>query len=453
MANTYSANYADSAGAYHNISHASQTGLNVSGDFTVEFWMKIDELPSTAGQTFGIIGKWTSGTNDRAYQIYISNSDDKLRVNFDADGNAGNSTTINADVALDANDLNIWIHYAIAVDVSVPSAAFYRDGKLVTSTVSASGSTSIHNSGGEFRLGNSQGAGDFEGNLNNVRFWNDIRTAAEIRAFRGVEDVSGEGNIVSHWKLNNDATDSVGSNDLGAVNSPTFQTDVGFAYDTFWPDSSAETTTVDGHCGVNDGVACTNSYSWSGLRTASGTLASDSATTLSVVDIQSCSTTDAWRQIRRAIFTFDTSPIPDANEIATATLSVYGSAKADALSITPNVNVYSSTPASNTAVASGDYANTGSTTFSTAIAYSSFSTAAYNDFTLNSNGIANISKTGVSKFCLKNQNYDGDNSAPTWSSALESYINIHSAENGDISQSPKLVLTYSTGFTPKMTVY
>lgn len=130
-----------------------------------------------------------------------------------------------------------------------------------------------------------------------------------------------------------------------------------------------------------------------------------------------------------------------AGTITAAVLSVRGYDKWDTNSFIPNVNIYSSSPASNTAIAAGDFDSFGSTAFATAITYAGFSTG-YNDFTFNSTGIAAINKSGISKFGARNASYDVAASAPTWASGGEAAMRIFYSEYGS-GYKPKLVITYT----------
>ena len=90
-----------------------------------------------------------------------------------------------------------------------------------------------------------------------------------------------------------------------------------------------------------------------------------------------------------------------------ATFSLYSDSTQKDTSETANpanLALVSSAPASNTAIVIADYAiaNWGSVRFATDILLTTFSaTSAYHDFALNSSGIANISKTGISKFGIR----------------------------------------------------
>lgn len=221
------------------------------------------------------------------------------------------------------------------------------------------------------------------------------------------------------------------------------------AMTVFNPDADPETTSVDGT--VRRDLGAGAGEAWSTLRSGAGNSSEDNATSANGPYILSDSGTDVWRSIYRVIVLFDTSSIPDTDTISAATLSVYSATdKTDNLGITPDINVYSSAPASNTALANSDYGNTGTTAFSTAITYAGWTNAAYNDFALNASGLAAITATGVSKFSLRNANYDVANVAPTWSATTFSRFNFYRADNG--TNKPKLDVTH-TAAAPDPSVF
>jgi hypothetical protein len=107
------------------------------------------------------------------------------------------------------------------------------------------------------------------------------------------------------------------------------------------------------------------------------------------------------------------------------------------------VNVYTCAPASETAIAAGDYDSFDSVPqCDTPITYTGWGEAGYNDFALNSNGIASISKTGITKFGIRNANYDVTGTAPTWGSAVQCYLIGYFADQTGTDNDPKLVVTY-----------
>jgi hypothetical protein len=210
---------------------------------------------------------------------------------------------------------------------------------------------------------------------------------------------------------------------------------------TFNPDANPESTSVDGTVLRSTASA---GETWSTLRGGAGTVADDDNTSDWSQAIRSGTTSNQWNILSRSIFLFDTSTLPDSATLNSATLSLYGTAKTDgATAITPDINIYTSTPASNTSLATSDYGQTGTVPqCDTAITYANWSTSGYNDFVLNSTGLGNISKTDISKFAGKNANYDVANSAPTWSSGEVSH-NTSCNFGDNASNKPKLVVTYT----------
>lgn len=205
---------------------------------------------------------------------------------------------------------------------------------------------------------------------------------------------------------------------------------------TYYPDADPETSSVDGR------VQRSASETWAVIRVGAGTDVYPSAALYNGSLISAAPTTNLFDVLTRSIMLFDTSGLPDNAIISAATLSVYGLMKTDALNISPDINVYSSNPASNTDLIAADFTTLGSTAFATAITYANWSLVGYNDFTLNTSGIAAISKINVSKFGLRNANYDVSGDTVPWVVDAEAYTLGYFAEQGTVYK-PKLVVTYT----------
>lgn len=214
-----------------------------------------------------------------------------------------------------------------------------------------------------------------------------------------------------------------------------------------FPDAHPESTSVDGY--TRHTTFSSPYLTWADLIAAAGLSAVDTEEWTSLVLIQAAPTpnTDKWRVLNRSILLFDTSGLPDGAPILSATLSIHGSEKADYLGIAPDINVYGSAPASDTGLVAGDYDSLGNTPFcDTPITYASWQangTAGWNDFILNSDGIATISRTGITKLGLRNANYDVAGSAPAWTSILSTYMRGYLAEDSG-GRKPRLVITYGS---------
>lgn len=214
---------------------------------------------------------------------------------------------------------------------------------------------------------------------------------------------------------------------------------------TFYPDADPETNSVDGRVRrrtEGSGAA------WSTLRNGAGTAAYDAetASTAFVICGYSGYSPNYWYHLDRMLALFYTEGLPDDASITQVIASVYGNSKVDPQSWTPNLNVYASTPASNTGLVAADYSQVGTTPYcDTPITYAGFSVTGYNDFTLNAAGIAAISKTGVTKLGFRNANYDVADVAPSNPTADRiAYLGCYFAEQGN-GYKPKLVVTYTSG--------
>lgn len=218
------------------------------------------------------------------------------------------------------------------------------------------------------------------------------------------------------------------------------QLNLGFDTLTVYPDAHPETSTVDGEVNRTN----TGGESWSTLRAGAGTHAYPSGDYLNII-INAHSTSNNFIQLSRFISLFDTSSLTSGATISSAVLSIYVSYKVDSLSCTPNIDVYTSNPASNTDLVTSDFANVGSTSQTgSPLAYSSITTSAYNELTLDSTGRGNINKTGISKFGIRNANYDVSGTTPSWVSSVYSLIQFRGVETSGTSNDPKLVVTYTT---------
>jgi len=226
------------------------------------------------------------------------------------------------------------------------------------------------------------------------------------------------------------------------------QLSFGFSTLTVYPDDDPGTTsksslTLRGPIGGGAGE------SWNSQVTGNGVSASNPAGDDNMIAAYCTTTSNQYQYMARGIFLYDTSSLTSGATISAAVLSLWGSSQANGLGASPTINIYTSNPASNTEQAAADYQTVGSTAqCDSAIAYASWSTSGYNDFTLNTTGKGNISKTSISKFSCREATYDVANSAPTWSSGKGYEMNGYYSHRTGTTNDPKLVVTYTTASGP-----
>lgn len=202
---------------------------------------------------------------------------------------------------------------------------------------------------------------------------------------------------------------------------------------TYQPSSSY----ITGYTNMDPG----GSNTWASLTGGAGTSGVAGSPD---VRYNSQSGVNVWSFIRRAHFFFDTSAIGSASVISSATFEVYFNSPITAPSDTTSLrDLYcvASTVSTNTSLAASDYAQVGSTSFGS-IAYGSLSTLAYNTWTLNASGRANINKTGVSRFALR-INADLTNTAPAHNGTNNDVLAYRMQGYADANK-PKLNVTLST---------
>lgn len=226
MANTHSANFVSASSQSLSILDSSQTGLDIVGDITIEAWVK----PSI-GTTYAIAGKWNNADYNNAYYLQLANTG---KFNFYySDTGVWTSHNTGLYFTYDFTSLsNTWFHVAVAVDVDAKTGYLYLNGSLVETLTNSSGyATSIYNSPVRFEIGAAatNSTARYNGKMDEVRVWNDIRTAQEIADNYNTELTGSESNLQGYWKLNNSLLDSSpNGNNLTNNNGVTFTTDIPF---------------------------------------------------------------------------------------------------------------------------------------------------------------------------------------------------------------------------------
>lgn len=213
---------------------------------------------------------------------------------------------------------------------------------------------------------------------------------------------------------------------------------------TYYPDAHPESSSVDGHVHHQDNIS-----DWATLRDGAGTYSDDDDDKDYVAHFECAFTTNKYDVVGRGIFLFDTSEIPDDATIISAVLHLYTTSRFNYRDtwLDAKVNIYTSNPASNTALVGGDFDSLGTTPLcDTDTPYTDLGTLAnpkWNTFTLNAAGLAAISKTGITKLGTREVTYDVGNIAPAWVSGGEFRWTVELAETAlGAEYRPKLVIVY-----------
>lgn len=219
------------SGSSQYASRADTASLSITGDLTVESWVKF-ESKAGAGNANMIVAKFTRSTNNRSYAFGWDNGffigSDKLFLVVDETGaNDGNTSRAHCPWS---PSTSVWYHVATTFDAGSPSAiAFYIDGVSQTVTYDFNDANSIYDGNEDTALGaldvGSTPINFWDGLLSLVRLWNVVRTQGQIDANK-CEVLGSTTNLQAEWTLDDVYTDNSGNgNTLTASGSPVFATD------------------------------------------------------------------------------------------------------------------------------------------------------------------------------------------------------------------------------------
>ena len=193
---------------------------------------------------------------------------------------------------------------------------------------------------------------------------------------------------------------------------------------TFSPDAHPEGASVDGEV-----VRIVGGEAWGVIQGfATGTMATDDGVSMTA-GFQTAAGANTWANLLRAYLLFDTSIIPGGSVVQSATLRVFGTTKLDNKPYGDlTFNVFSSTPALDTALAVGDYNQVGAVPFATAITFAGFDDTGWNTFTLNAAGLVAIDIAGRSKFSIREATYDAPDVLPAWAASKTALFRFETSE-------------------------
>lgn len=134
------------------------------------------------------------------------------------------------------------------------------------------------------------------------------------------------------------------------------------------------------------------------------------------------------------------SNVPSGATITGATLSTYVYALTTGAG--GSVGLVASTQASASNLTTSDYTAVGSTEFITRVNFTSLSTGAYKDWTLNASGVSHlVSHQADNAMLAFRTSFDLDNSAP--GSSTVSYMGISLSDQTGTSEDPYITVTYT----------
>ncbi len=175
---------------------------------SIEAWIRLGFDPTAIGGVYLIYSKMTPSFQ-QGMQLYVH--DGRLRAQFT------NNYGVNYFDAFTGQIIgtpNQWYHVAMTYSGTPNNSnevKFYLDGvQQVTSTIGNNLGSSILVSESAFIGGNNTGTSPLNGELSDVRIWDDVRTAAEITSNMNACLLGTEPNLIGYYKFE----DGTGSSTL-----------------------------------------------------------------------------------------------------------------------------------------------------------------------------------------------------------------------------------------------
>ena len=187
----------DGAGDYVEV--ADDAGINFNNQgFTVEMWVK----PTSDVGTQTLLSKRNGGAG---YELIYNGGTSLV---FRVEDAGGNQAQVTFNTTLSTTD---WSHIAASYTATTGQVFIYVNG-IEGNNAAFTANLNV-TSALPLRIGANQAAANaFSGNIDEVRVWNVVRTADEIRENMHLTLQGSETNIVSYWQFNGDSNDDIGAN-------------------------------------------------------------------------------------------------------------------------------------------------------------------------------------------------------------------------------------------------
>lgn len=160
---------------YFNIADGSQSGLDISGDFSMQFWVKVESALGTE-DAYVLQDKREGDTNGYSLRYANDAGTNRLYARWKNETNTSegyiNQTLVPGN----------WYHIIFTCNVDGPNGTIYVNGNGTALTMVTTAATSISNSSAAFSIGDTPaGSGNgFDGIIDEVGIWNRVLTAEEV---------------------------------------------------------------------------------------------------------------------------------------------------------------------------------------------------------------------------------------------------------------------------------
>ena len=169
----------------------------------------------------------SSSQNQRSWWWYYRDQSNQKYLGINISNVDG--TNAEAMQLLQTLTAGTWYHIAVTWDASTKTIEYFTNGSSIGTDTGIN--TVLFDSDAPFVIGtyndDAGGTRFYDGLMDDVRAWDDIRTDSEIDNNKAIELCGDEPNLQGYWQLDDDYTDETSNgNDLSAVGSPVFSADI-----------------------------------------------------------------------------------------------------------------------------------------------------------------------------------------------------------------------------------
>lgn len=200
---------------YLSIADASQTGLDITGDFSICAWVKLESAPAS-GETYSIVAKddYSNAANRQYYLKYENNTGTYSFTVMASDGTASFATKNYTMTA------GTFYQVAVSVNLTTDIVEFFINGVSIGTAAFDTTVTAIQNTSSSFKIGGNQNGGSFtdffDGVIDDVAIFSKALTAAEVSQLYYL------GSTKAYYPLNGNSNDFSGNTNTGTDTAITY---------------------------------------------------------------------------------------------------------------------------------------------------------------------------------------------------------------------------------------
>lgn len=180
-----SAKFVRASSAKLQIADGTQSGLDLSGSFTISTFVKFASAPASF---MAVVNKWKESSGNRAYRITALGTDQSITFSMSSGGDAG--TQHDCTSAGSFWTTGTWVHIVAVFNPST-SLVLYKNG-ISNTTNSSSIPATVKNSSESFSLGTEPENGYYlDGDMQDTIIWSTNLSGSQVTALENLYTTAG----------------------------------------------------------------------------------------------------------------------------------------------------------------------------------------------------------------------------------------------------------------------